>query len=75
MSDLQCPENDDVSLTRHRSPNLKNGILISTHYDVLLRISTHYHYREASQQAPDVQGPGHRVYVQTNTIRRQRRQA
>ena len=72
MSDLQCPENDDVSLTRHRSPNLKNGILISTHYDVLLRISTHYHYREASQQAPDAQ---HDAYVQTSTIRRQLRQS
>ena len=29
MADLQCPENADVSLTQHRSANLKNGMNIS----------------------------------------------
>ena len=31
-----------MSLTQHSSTNLKNEIHISTHYYVLLRISTHY---------------------------------
>ena len=74
MADLQCPKNADASLTQHRSANLKNGILISTHYYVLLRISAHYYYGEALQQARDVQRPQHGVYVQTTTLRRQQRQ-
>ena len=63
VADLQGPKNSDVSLTQHSSANLKNGILISTHNYVLLRISAHYYYREASQQARDVQRPQHGVYV------------
>ena len=76
MSDLQCPETADVSLTQqcqHHSANLTNGIVIITHYNVLLHISTHHYYREPSQQAPDVQRPQHGVYVQTTMIRRQGR--
>ena len=45
MADLQCPENANMSLTQHSSTNLKNEIhisTVSTHYYVLLRISTHY---------------------------------
>ena len=38
MADLQGPENSDVSLTQHRSANLKNGIHISTYYYVFLHI-------------------------------------
>ena len=35
--------------------NLMNGIHISTYYMSFFRISTHYDYSEASQQASDVQ--------------------
>ena len=61
-------------LTQHSSANLKNGIHISRYYMSLLRISTHYDYPEASQQASDVQQQQHCVYVQSTTTRRQRRQ-
>ena len=57
MANLQGPEISDVSLTQHRSANIKNGILISTHYYVILLISAHYYYSKASQQTRDVKRP------------------
>ena len=68
VADLQRPEHANVSLTLHRGANLKISILISTHYYVLLHISTTYYYHEASQQARDVHRQQHGVYVQTTTI-------
>ena len=54
-----------LSLTQHSSANLKNGILISTYYIMsLLRISTHYDYLEASQQASVVRQQQLGMYIQ-----------
>ena len=41
---LQRPEHSKVALTLHRGANLKNSILISKYYCILLPFSTHYHY-------------------------------
>ena len=70
VADLQRPEHANVSLTLHIGATMKNSILISTHYYVLLHISTHYYYHEASQQACHVHQAQHGVYVQMTTIQR-----
>ena len=74
VADLQRPEHANVALTLHRGENLKNSILISRYYYILLHIVTHYYYLETSQQTRDVHRPQHGVYVQTTTIGRQWRQ-
>jgi hypothetical protein len=38
-------EHSKVALTLHRGANLKNSILISIYYCILLSISTHYYYQ------------------------------